>query len=108
TRLASNVRSNDIVVSNTPEHLHIQHHPFGALAEQAFTCNAIDPLDIDVSNTHPTRSPKTGAVDKTKHLIIAGHGNQRNGTFDPGATGLITKGEHRYVRDDLIPAMKRH
>ena len=43
-----------------------------------------------------------------KHLIIAGHGKQRNGTFDPGATGLIKKGEHKYVVEDLFPAMKRH
>ncbi len=42
-----------------------------------------------------------------KHLVIAGHGMQRNKTFDPGATGLITKGEHRYVSDDLFPAMKK-
>lgn len=108
TIVARQGRSNNIGVSNMASHLHIQFQPFGALAEQPFTCNGIDPLDIDVSNTHATRSPKTGAVDKTKHLIIAGHGNQRNGTFDPGATGLITKGEHRYVRDDLFPAMKRH
>src|SRR5690625_3048914 len=42
------------------------------------------------------------------HLIIAGHGKQRNGTFDPGATGLIKKGEHRYVVEDLFPAMRKH
>lgn len=42
------------------------------------------------------------------HLIIAGHGKQRNGTFDPGATGLIEKGEHRYVVEDLFPAMRKH
>ncbi len=42
-----------------------------------------------------------------KHLVIAGHGKQRNKTFDPGATGIITKGEHRYVSDDLFPAMKK-
>lgn len=101
-------RSNNIGVSNMASHLHIQFQPFGALAEQPFTCNGIDPLNIDVSKTHATRSPVTGKVDKTKHLIIAGHGNQRDGSFDPGATGLITKGEHRYVRDDLFPAMKRH
>lgn len=43
-----------------------------------------------------------------KHLIIAGHGKQYDGSFDPGATGYIRKGEHKYVRDDLFPAMKRH
>ena len=41
-------------------------------------------------------------------LLIAGHGKNRNGSFDPGATGLISKGEHRYVTEDLFPAMKRH
>ncbi|WP_271401429.1 N-acetylmuramoyl-L-alanine amidase [Salinicoccus roseus] len=43
-----------------------------------------------------------------KHLIIAGHGKQYDGSFDPGATGYIKKGEHKYVRDDLFPAMKRY
>lgn len=41
------------------------------------------------------------------HLIIAGHGMQRNGVFDPGATGLIKKGEHKYVVEDLFPAMRK-
>ena len=27
----------------------------------------------------------------SKHLVIAGHGMQRNGRFDPGATGIIRK-----------------
>jgi N-acetylmuramoyl-L-alanine amidase len=96
--------------ANMASHLHIQFQPFGALAEQPFTCNGIDALKIDVSKTHATRAPgsSNAKVDKTKHLIIAGHGNQRDGSFDPGATGLITKGEHKYVRDDLFPAMKRH
>lgn len=43
-----------------------------------------------------------------KYLLIAGHGKQRDGSFDPGATGVITKGEHKYMRDDLFPAMKRY
>jgi len=42
-----------------------------------------------------------------RHLFIAGHGYQRNGTFDPGATGYITKGEYRYMVQDLFPAIKR-
>lgn len=42
------------------------------------------------------------------HLIIAGHGKRRNGTFDPGATGIITKGEHKYVKENLFPAMKKY
>ena len=33
---------------------------------------------------------------------------QRNGRFDPGATGIIRKGEHKYVVEDLFPAMRRH
>src|SRR5699024_1530762 len=41
------------------------------------------------------------------HLLIAGHGKQKNGGFDPGATGLIPKGEHRYMKEDLFPAMKK-
>jgi hypothetical protein len=41
------------------------------------------------------------------HLLIAGHGKRRNGTFDPGATGHISKGEHRYVSEDLFPAMRK-
>ncbi|MDQ0208934.1 N-acetylmuramoyl-L-alanine amidase [Alkalicoccobacillus murimartini] len=43
----------------------------------------------------------------TKHLLIAGHGTRKNGTFDPGATGFISKGEHRYMKEDLFPAMKK-
>lgn len=42
-----------------------------------------------------------------KYLIIAGHGPRKDGSFDPGARGVITKGEHRYVKEDLFPAMKR-
>ncbi|MFK3936709.1 N-acetylmuramoyl-L-alanine amidase [Alkalihalobacillus sp. NPDC078783] len=44
----------------------------------------------------------------TKHLLIAGHGTRKNGTFDPGATGFISKGEHRYMKEDLFPAMKKY
>ena len=43
-----------------------------------------------------------------KYLLIAGHGKKRNGTFDPGATGFIKQGEHRYMRDVLFPAMKKY
>ncbi len=42
------------------------------------------------------------------HLFIAGHGTLANGKFDPGATGIISKGEHRYMKEDLFPAIKRH
>lgn len=43
-----------------------------------------------------------------KILLIAGHGLRPNGSFDPGATGLITKGEHRYFTENLFPAMKKY
>lgn len=35
-------------------------------------------------------------------LLIAGHGSG-----DPGATGYISKGEHRYMKEDFFPAMKK-
>lgn len=41
-------------------------------------------------------------------FIIAGHGKARNGGFDPGATGFITKGEHKYMKENLFPAMKKY
>lgn len=42
----------------------------------------------------------------SKFLLIAGHGhNLNNGTFDPGATGFIKKGEHNYFVEDLFPNM---
>lgn len=44
----------------------------------------------------------------TTVLNIAGHGLKPDGTFDPGAKGLITKGEHKYMTEDFFPAMKRH
>lgn len=44
----------------------------------------------------------------TKYLVIAGHGPNRDNSFDPGATGFITKGEHRYFRDDFFPAMRKY
>lgn len=44
----------------------------------------------------------------TTILNIAGHGRRRNGTFDPGATGYIKMGEHRYFTEMLFPAMKRY
>ncbi|WP_277631310.1 LysM peptidoglycan-binding domain-containing protein [Atopococcus tabaci] len=44
----------------------------------------------------------------TTYLIIAGHGWQRDGSFDPGATGYVTKGEHKLFRDDYFPAMKKY
>lgn len=41
-------------------------------------------------------------------LLIAGHGLMPNGVFDPGATGLIPKGEHRYFTEDLFPALRKY
>ena len=41
------------------------------------------------------------------HLLIAGHGKRKNGSFDSGATGHIYKGEHKYMSEDLFPAMKK-
>ena len=44
----------------------------------------------------------------SKYLIIAGHGMQKNGAFDPGATGFIKRGEHRYMTEILFPAMQKY
>lgn len=41
-------------------------------------------------------------------LVIAGHGRNRNGSFDPGAMGYVTKGENRYYREDFFPAMRKY
>ena len=41
-------------------------------------------------------------------LFIAGHGKKRNGTFDSGATGYISKGEHKYMVENLFPAMRKY
>lgn len=42
------------------------------------------------------------------YLCIAGHGPRRNGTFDAGATGVISKGEYRYMKENFFPAMKKY
>lgn len=41
-------------------------------------------------------------------LFIVGHGMQKNGVFDPGAVGQIKKGEHKYIKEDLVPAIKKY
>lgn len=41
-------------------------------------------------------------------LVIAGHGEKKNGGFDPGATGYIAKGEHKYYEEDFFPAMRKY
>ena len=59
--------SNNIGVSNMASHLHIQFQPYGALNEQAFTCNGIDPLNIDVSKTYATKAKyNSGSKSTTK------------------------------------------
>lgn len=42
------------------------------------------------------------------NLVIAGHGRRKNGSFDSGATGGISKGEHRYMKENLFPEMKKY
>lgn len=44
----------------------------------------------------------------TKILLIAGHGENMNGSFDSGATGFISKGEHKYYEQDFFPAVKKY
>ena len=59
--------SNNIGVSNMASHLHIQFQPYGALNEKAFTCNGIDPLNIDVSKTYATKAKyNSGSKSTTK------------------------------------------
>lgn len=41
-------------------------------------------------------------------LFIAGHGKRQNGVFDTGASGFLTKGEHRYMTEDIFPAMQKY
>lgn len=42
------------------------------------------------------------------NLFIAGHGKNKNGTFDSGATGYISEGEHNFMVKRLFPAMKKY
>lgn len=44
----------------------------------------------------------------TTILNIAGHGPNRDGTFDPGASGYVTQGEHRYYRDAFFDLLKKY
>ncbi len=41
-------------------------------------------------------------------LNIAGHGLKRNGTFDPGASGYISQGEHRYYTKLFFEKLKKY
>lgn len=40
------------------------------------------------------------------YLFIAGHGKKKDGSFDPGARGYISQGEHAYYKETLFPLMK--
>lgn len=41
-------------------------------------------------------------------LHIAGHGKNRDGSFDPGATGYIKQGEHKYYADSFFKHLKKY
>lgn len=43
-----------------------------------------------------------------KHLIIVGHGPRKDGTFDPGASGLISQGEYKFISQKFFKAMKKY
>lgn len=43
-----------------------------------------------------------------KILVIAGHGKNVDGSFDPGATGKIAKGEHKYYVENFFPAVRKY
>lgn len=92
-------RSNNIGVDNMASHLHIQFQPFGALDAKGFTCNGIDPLNINVSKTHATRPPSTKTVSKKTKAkkkngkVIAldiGHGKN---TFPSRGKGVFKNGK---------------
>jgi len=44
----------------------------------------------------------------TTHVFIAGHGKNKDGSFDSGATGYIKQGEHWYFENVLFPEMKKY
>lgn len=41
-------------------------------------------------------------------LVIAGHGKNKDGSNDPGAKGLIERGENRYYKELFFPAVKKY
>ncbi|AMB99553.1 hypothetical protein AWM75_05880 [Aerococcus urinaehominis] len=43
------------------------------------------------------------AAELLTYIMIAGHGDG-----DPGATGRIAKGENRYMKENLFPAMRKY
>ena len=65
--------SNNIGVTNMASHVHIQFQLFKALNEWDFTCTGLDPLNIDISKTHATKSPvaaPTPAASKKGDAVI--------------------------------------
>lgn len=56
--------SNNIGVTNMASHVHIQFQLFKALNEWDFTCTGLDPLNIDISKTHATKSPVAAPTPK--------------------------------------------
>lgn len=50
-------RSNNLGANDMNSHLHIQFQNYGALNERRFTCDGINPLNIDVSKTGADKSP---------------------------------------------------
>lgn len=47
-------------------------------------------------------------INMTTFLVIDGHGENKDRSFDPGATGLIKKGEHKYFEENFFPAVKKY
>ena len=41
-------------------------------------------------------------------LHIAGHGKKKSGVFDPGATGFIKQGEHKYYAETFFDLLKKY
>lgn len=65
---------------------------------------------MDLINKYNLKQYDEGDNEMSKPtvLFIAGHGRKRNGAFDPGATGMVKEGEHRYMTNKLFPAIRKH
>ena len=65
---------------------------------------------LDLIEKHNLKQYDEGdnKMSKPTVLFIAGHGRKRNGVFDPGATGMVKEGEHRYMTNKLFPAIRKH
>lgn len=65
---------------------------------------------LDLIEKHNLKQYDKGdnKMSKPTVLFIAGHGRKRNGAFDPGATGMVKEGEHRYMTNKLFPAIRKH